>query len=101
MQKGTKFDKGKPQVGDFIKDFGKALESVSEVWAFGEEKYSRSNWKLVENGEKRYTDAHCRHLIKEETVETDEESGLLHAQHVAWNALARLYFILEKKNDKR
>ena len=26
----------------------------------------------------------------------DDESGLLHASHVAWNAIARLYFIIQK-----
>lgn len=96
IKAGTKYDNGKPQVGDMVKDFGLVLEEVSKVWEFGANKYERSNWKLVKNGEKRYTDALVRHLIAEETKELDDESGLRHAAHVAWNALARLYFILQK-----
>jgi len=94
--KGIKYDQSKPRIGDFIKDFGIPLLAVSEVWQFGAEKYTRSNWKLVKNAEKRYTDAMIRHLVAEEEQEDDEESKLKHAQHVAWNSLARLYFIMKK-----
>lgn len=100
MAEGIKYDEGKPQVGDMIKDFGEELKEVSRVWEFGAGKYGRSNWKLVEDGERRYTNALVRHLIREEDRDADDESGLLHATHVAWNALARLHFILEKRNTK-
>lgn len=96
MKEGIKYDTGKPEVGDMVKDFGEELIEVARVWRFGADKYERSNWKLVENGEKRYTDALVRHLIAEETKEFDDESELRHAAHVAWNALARLYFIINK-----
>ena len=93
---GIKYDTGKPRVGEMVKDFGPSILEVSKVWAFGADKYSKSNWKLVKNGEDRYTNALLRHLIAEEDNELDEESNLLHATHVAWNALARLWFILNR-----
>lgn len=98
LEKGLKLDNGKPEVGDFIKDFGISLLEVSKIWAFGAKKYARANWKLVDNAEKRYTDAMIRHFIAEETNEFDDESKMLHAAHVAWNALARLFFIIKRVN---
>jgi len=96
LTEGTKHDTGKAQIGDFIKDFGISLLETAKVWAFGAEKYERSNWRLVDNAEKRYTDALVRHLVAEEQNDFDDESGLLHATHVAWNGLARLFFILKR-----
>ena len=88
---GVKHDKGKPRVGLVMGGFPRALQSVSEVGTFGANKYSDDGWKEVEDGERRYTDAMLRHYLLECTGEDlDEESNLLHAAHLAWNALARL-----------
>lgn len=97
IEEGTKYDDGKPRLAEMIKDFAIPLTEVCSVWEFGANKYSKSNWKLVKDGETRYTNALLRHLVQEEYNEYDEESRLRHATHVAWNALARLYFILQKK----
>ena len=86
---GAKLDKGKPKAG-VLSDFGLALLEVARVGTYGAEKYSRSGWVEVPDGEIRYTDAMWRHLLAEKEEETDEESGFLHEAHVAWNALARL-----------
>lgn len=94
---GTKYDDGKPRLAEMIKDFAIPLMEVCSVWEFGANKYSKSNWKLVKDGETRYTNALLRHLVQEEYNEYDEESRLRHATHVAWNALARLWFILKDK----
>ena len=99
-KEGIKYDKGKPRVAEMVKDFGPSILEVAKVWAFGADKYEKSNWKLVDNAEDRYTNALLRHLIAEEDNPIDPESGLLHAVHVAWNALARLYFILQKQQPK-
>lgn len=94
---GRKFDTGKPRVAEMVIDFGDAMLELSKVWAFGADKYDKSNWKFVENGKDRYTNALLRHLIAEGENQYDDESKLLHATHVAWNALARLWFILKCK----
>lgn len=99
MEKGIKYDIGKPRLGEMIKDFAEPLKEICKVWSFGADKYSKSNWKLVENAEDRYTNALIRHLVAEDTEVYDDESSILHATHVAWNAIARLYFIVSKTKE--
>lgn len=95
---GAKLDAGKPRVALVLGGFSRALMAVSEVGTFGANKYSDNGWKSVENGLQRYSDALGRHLLKEAGGElTDDESGLLHAAHAAWNALARLELILREE----
>ena len=93
LQKGIKFDTNKARLGEMFQDFGIPLEYVARVWEFGAHKYGKSNWKYVENARNRYTNALLRHLAAETENEFDSETKLLHAAHVAWNALARLFFI--------
>ena len=70
--------------------FPKAIAGVATVSGFGATKYAWNGWRHVDNGIDRYTDAMVRHLALEATGEVlDPESGLPHAWHVAWNALAR------------
>lgn len=97
---GIKHDDNKPRLAEMIVDFKEPLLSLCKVWEFGANKYSKSNWKLVDNGKDRYTNAMLRHLVQEDDKEEDDESGLLHASHIAFNALARLYFILQEKQLK-
>lgn len=99
-KQGIKYDNGKPRLGEMIKDFAEPLKEISKVWAFGADKYAKSNWKLVENAEDRYTNALIRHLVAEDTEVYDRESKILHATHVAWNAIARLYFIIKSKRKE-
>lgn len=101
-QQGIKYDQGKPRLGEMLIDFSDSLTLVAQVWAFGADKYAKSNWKHVGNGIDRYTNAMLRHLIKEgpDCTATDDESELMHAAHVAWNALARLHLIMEKQGEK-
>lgn len=97
---GSKYDNGKPRVGEMLQDFAEPLLEVTKAWEYGASKYEERNWRKVDNGETRYTNALLRHLIEEETNPCDEESRLLHATHVAWNALARLWFILREQKSK-
>ena len=88
---GMKFDAGKPMAGLMVSDFANALLAVSEVTTFGAKKYAPRSWMTVANARDRYCDALHRHLLMAAAGEKqDQESKLLHAAHVAWNALALL-----------
>ena len=92
----VKYDNDKaPLFTLFRAYFPNASRAVAEVSAFGAKKYAPGGWRHVENGVARYSDALDRHLTLEASGEiTDPETGLRHAAHVAWNALARLELIL-------
>jgi len=88
---GAKLDQGKVRPSLILNAMPRALLAVAEVGTFGANKYSAGGWLSVPNGEERYTDAMDRHRLKEGCEGLyDLESGLLHAAHLAWNALARL-----------
>lgn len=93
---GAKLDLGKPKVRTgLIEKFPRACIEISKVSEYGEKKYSRDGWRFVDNGIERYGDACERHEIAEILDGPyDNESGLLHAAHEAWNAIARLELIL-------
>lgn len=97
-QPGAKLDAGKNRLGLVLMDFAPALIEVGKVGTFGANKYTPHGWKSVPDGEERYTDAMVRHLTAEWIGEDiDRDSQMLHAAQVAWNALARLTFILERR----
>ena len=88
---GAKLDAGKRRDGLVLLGFARALAAVSGVGTQGANKYTDNGWMSVPNGVNRYTDAMLRHLLSEASGElTDKDTGLLHAAHGAWNALARL-----------
>jgi hypothetical protein len=93
---GAKLDAGKPDCS-LLLDFGLALRAVAEVGTYGAKKYSRGGWMQVPDGQNRYTAALLRHLLAESSEPRDKDTGLLHAQHAAWNAIARLEFMLRGK----
>lgn len=98
---GLKHDQGKPRLGLVFNGFSKALVEVGKVGTFGAEKYTPNGWVTVPNAHERYTDAMYRHLMAEHSGELlDKESGLLHASHAAWNALALLELLL-RETDKQ
>lgn len=99
-KKGIKHDAGKPRLGLVIGGFSNAMVAVGEVGTYGAEKYTDNGWQAVENGKERYTNAMYRHLMLEASGEqADSESGILHAAHAAWNALARLELILQREKE--
>jgi len=102
-QGGAKLDAGKPCVWRGAIDyFPRAIRAVAAVSTFGASKYSWKGWESVPEGFERYSDALVRHLITESDEGSyDNDSGLLHAAHAAWNALARLEFLLREKGLKR
>lgn len=101
---GKKFDTGKaPTLRGCLSYFAKALTAVANVSAYGAKKYNNTdyapNWKKVEDGLGRYSDADARHLLAEAIDGLyDPESHLLHAAHHAWNSLARLELLLDQGN---
>ncbi len=97
---GAKMDQGKNRLGLVLGDFSHALKAVGEIGTFGANKYSAHGWTKVPGGAERYTDALYRHLLDEACGESiDTDSGLNHAAHTAWNALARLELKL-RENER-
>jgi len=97
---GAKDDGEKVRAGLMVGGFANALYAVAEVTTYGARKYSPNGWKQVPNGVERYTDAMFRHLLEEMAgYDEDPESGLLHAAHSAWNALARLELMLRQEQQ--
>lgn len=96
-----KYDAGKPAIYQGAIDyFPRAIEAVAGISTFGASKYAWKGWENVENGIARYSDAMVRHFIAEAKGETvDPDSGLLHAAHAAWGALARLELIMREKEN--
>ncbi len=94
-----KYDGGKsPIYRGAIAYFPKAISAVAAVSAFGASKYAWNGWQNVSDGYNRYSDALVRHLGYEaEGEDVDPDSGLLHASHAAWNALARLELLLRER----
>lgn len=98
---GAKLDNGKPRHGLVLGAFSNAMTEVAKVGTFGANKYSDNGWLSVPNGMARYTDAMLRHHFAEAGgEELDEDSGLRHAAHRAWNALAVLELALREKGAK-
>lgn len=93
---GAKLDAGKPIAG-VLGDFGLALLEVAKVGTFGAKKYTRGGWQTVPDGATRYGDALWRHMLYEQQEPKDPDSGLHHAAHAAWNALAKLELMLRQK----
>jgi hypothetical protein len=92
---GSKLDAEKVRLGLVMHGFPRALVAVGEIGTYGARKYTDNGWMQVCDGQRRYTDAMYRHLMLEATGESnDPESGLSHAAHAAWNALARLELLL-------
>lgn len=74
------------------------IEKIVEVFSFGAKKYSPNTWQKLPDGYNRYKAAMLRHLTAHEKGELyDKESGLPHLAHMAWNAIALLYFALKKE----
>ena len=94
---GAKLDANKNRMGLVLLGFSRALAAVSAVGTYGANKYTDNGWMSVPNGVNRYTDALLRHILSEASGElTDKDTGLLHAAHTAWNALARLDLMIRE-----
>lgn len=98
---GSKLDLGKAPVRTgLLEYFPRACMAVANVSAYGAKKYTWNGWETVPDGARRYGDAEVRHICEQAiSGKPDIESGLEHAAHEAWNALARLEILLRGKNN--
>lgn len=96
MSDMKRYNEGKPQAS-YLGEFKEALEEFCRVCEMGASKYGRHNWK--KGGEKiTLLDSLGRHFLKLSSgLEKDAESGLEHAAHIAWNALAYIQLKHEGK----
>lgn len=91
---GRKFDSDKT---DYSLLPLKSLKEVTEVLGMGAIKYSRDNWRYVEDRENRYWAAAMRHMISwKEGDKQDDESGKNHLAH----AVCCLMFLSEEDLEK-
>lgn len=92
---GIKHDADKPRMDLLPFD---ALEEVAKVLTFGAKKYTENGWQKVENADARYRAAMLRHYCADQSGDKyDKESGLLHAAHMATNALFVLWYEIQKE----
>lgn len=90
---GQKFDSGKPDYSLLPWD---AVEDVVRVLDFGAKKYTRDNWRLVEDHKNRYLAAAFRHLSSyAQGEEVDSETGISHLAH----ASCCILFLLAKDKE--
>ena len=86
-EQGLRFNEGKNRY-DLLDPF--AVDNLTKVFTFGASKYADHNW-LKGLKWSNITSSLKRHLAAYEQGEDyDKESGLLHAAHIAWNAMALL-----------
>lgn len=68
------------------------IEEAVRVYTYGAQKYAPNTWQNLPDGYNRYKAALLRHLtLIDQGEHFDEESGLLHASQVLWNAIALCY----------
>jgi hypothetical protein len=96
---GTRYSAGKPAHWWAMPLGG--LRLVAQVTEYGSKKYAPLDWKI---GQSYSTLIDCtfRHLVAMVTdgvYSKDEESGMYHAAHAAWNLLTLLTFMGEKRYD--
>ena len=98
-KEGIKYDSNKPRLAEMIISFREALTELCKVYEFGLNKYGKDNFRELENGKNRYLNALIRHMVAEEDNPVDKESGISHSAHMAFNALAYLFFDLKEGRE--
>ena len=96
---GTRFNSGKPGMWWAIPMYG--LRAVARVTMRGSEKYAPLDWACGQSYS-TLIDSASRHWLEVLTsgpLARDEESGLLHLAHCAWNILCLLHFIEQGRDD--
>ena len=77
------------------------LTEYAKVLNYGEEKYGRDNYRMVDNAERRYLSAQMRHLLARMNGEIkDPDSGLLHSAHCQANAGSLTEMDLKKEMER-
>jgi len=65
---------------------------LTEIFTFGAAKYDAWNWTKGMNYSRMLGSMHRHIAAWEEGEGVDQESGLHHLAHAAWNALALVYY---------
>lgn len=92
----TKYDDGKYRRSYFDSEM---ISWIYKVALYGSKKYGVKNWKECQE-QFRYFDAAERHMAAYQAGEIDDqESGMPHLAHAAFNILAEL-FIYNKITEK-
>jgi len=92
---GTRYSEGKPSMFWCAPLMG--LTEVVKVTEYGSSKYAPFDWDEGQSFSTLY-DSAMRHMVNMSAygmMSTDDESGLLHASHAAWNLLCMLSFVAE------
>jgi len=95
MEKGNKFDKGKPRVELLDPEF---LLAMGEVLGHGAEKYAADNWRGGISA-RRLIGAAIRHLLAVSRGEDiDSDSGFGHTAHLGCEVMF-LHWMLKYKPE--
>jgi len=90
-KEGVKYDQGKP-TPELLQL--KAIMEVAKIMEYGKRKYDANNWRKGMSWS-RLAGATLRHFFAFWTGQDyDEESGMLHLAHAAWNILSLLEYQL-------
>jgi len=96
-ESALRYNQGKPGVHLVPLD---TLVDLARVYDYGAIKYSPHNWEKGLPWNKGVAASLLRHLAKWQTGEdNDEESGLPHDLHIAFNALALIAYRLRGVGD--
>ena len=98
MDRGQKFDAGKPQMRLVPTAM---MELIAKIREYGNKKYLPNSWKYVDKAVPRYTDAMLRHLYAwlEDSDSVDEESGYPHFWHFLCNASFLAHFEVKRYDE--
>ncbi len=89
-----------PVVEGFLAYFPEAAKQVALASRYGKKKYgvSYANMNWMGLNKDRIHNAMIRHVINEKSEGLyDQESGLLHAAHAAWGAMAYLELLITEE----
>lgn len=90
LANGGRDDKEKTRF-DLLEPY--AIEQLAKVFTVGARKYSDNNWIQKPMAWSRIVASLYRHLNAfQQGEDIDPETGLSHAAHVAWNAMALLSY---------
>jgi hypothetical protein len=93
-------DSGKPPIGTFLQNFGKALPQVAERCVLGCEKYEPFDWRKRDR--QYFIEKLSRHWVHAcEDMESIDEDGMTNISAVAFHALCLLYKIETKCDETR
>lgn len=102
-QKGEKHNNYKLPMSKLFKQFPRALQAVVLTSCYGHDKYKNSdqdwmNFSRVKGGNESYFDADIRHQLDREIYGEDDESGLPHVFHEAFDKLAKCELWIKENN---